>query len=216
MERDRRTLISDDSLNPSLKREIDDYQGDSSETDLDQSDAISGSNDGDGVSLAGPPTKTGIGEVGVNLLKTLVVSRLATLGELNMDPPTTFEGNLYPRVEDLVKYDWIRHGFEILCGTRFLVPVTNVERAFVASTMSNTKLLSTKDALIRQMKRIEKKKGKKVTNIPALKEVKQAEKVVFIEPSSPPAKRAKKLLHPNEESSDDSLVIKFPLTYPFI
>ncbi|KAK1564762.1 hypothetical protein Q3G72_011090 [Acer saccharum] len=57
---------SDDSSNPSLVKMIDDYQGDSSEIDLDQFDAISGSSDHGGVSIAGLPTDTGVGEVGVN------------------------------------------------------------------------------------------------------------------------------------------------------
>ncbi|KAK0586772.1 hypothetical protein LWI29_012050 [Acer saccharum] len=76
--------------------------------------------------------------------------------------------------------------------------------------MSNTKFLSTEKALKRQMERIKKKKGKRVANILALKEVEPVEKVVFIKPSSPPAKKAKKRLCPDEENSDDGLVIKFP------
>ncbi|KAK1557038.1 hypothetical protein Q3G72_016580 [Acer saccharum] len=118
-------------------------------------------------------------------------------------------GNPYLHVEDLVKYVWIRHRFEILCGTRFLEPVTDVERAFAIATMSNMKLLSTKDALKMQMERINKRKWKRAANVPASKEVEQVERVEPIEPLTL-SKKAKKHLHPDDESSGKGLVMKFP------
>ncbi|KAK1589015.1 hypothetical protein Q3G72_029646 [Acer saccharum] len=54
---------SDDSSNLSLEKMINDYKGDSSEVDLDQSDTTSGSSDHDEVSIAGPPTDVGVGEL---------------------------------------------------------------------------------------------------------------------------------------------------------
>ncbi|KAK0602417.1 hypothetical protein LWI29_033128 [Acer saccharum] len=58
---------SDDSSNLSLEKMINDYKGDSSEVDLDQSDTTSGSSDHDEVSIAGPPTDVGVGEDVKNL-----------------------------------------------------------------------------------------------------------------------------------------------------
>ena len=46
---------------------------------------------------------------------------------------------LYPLVKDLVSYAWIRRGFEIICGTRFLTSINDVERRFRDTSMSNVK-----------------------------------------------------------------------------
>ncbi|KAK3230317.1 hypothetical protein Dsin_002198 [Dipteronia sinensis] len=85
---------SEDSLNPSLVRMIDDYQGDPSEVDLILSDSTSDSRHHDGVTIADPPTDSSVGEVGVHLRETIVVSRLATRGELNMESPSTSKGEV--------------------------------------------------------------------------------------------------------------------------
>ncbi|KAK1562525.1 hypothetical protein Q3G72_013338 [Acer saccharum] len=54
---------SEDSLNPSLARMIDNYQGDPSEVDLILSDLGSDSGHHDGVAVVRPPTDSSVGEV---------------------------------------------------------------------------------------------------------------------------------------------------------
>ncbi|KAK3229574.1 hypothetical protein Dsin_001455 [Dipteronia sinensis] len=76
-------------------------------------------------------------------------------------------GNPCPRLEDMTKYVWISYGFKILCGTQFLEPVTDVERASGTTTMSNLKLLSSKEALKRQMERIDMKNGEECRQCPS-------------------------------------------------
>ncbi|KAK1589536.1 hypothetical protein Q3G72_035059 [Acer saccharum] len=55
---------SEDLLNLSLKRMIDDYQGDPSEVELNSSDSTSNSDHHDGVTVVGPPAISSVGEVG--------------------------------------------------------------------------------------------------------------------------------------------------------
>ncbi|KAK3231378.1 hypothetical protein Dsin_003259 [Dipteronia sinensis] len=45
----------------------------------------------------------------------------------------------YPLVKDIVTYTWVRRSLEILCGTRFLTPITDVERRFADESMSKAK-----------------------------------------------------------------------------
>ncbi|KAK1592362.1 hypothetical protein Q3G72_023681 [Acer saccharum] len=54
-------------------------------------DSESDSGHHEGVTVAGPPTKSTVGDVGVHLQKIMVVGRLVMLGELNMEPPSTSE-----------------------------------------------------------------------------------------------------------------------------
>ncbi|KAK0577798.1 hypothetical protein LWI29_000289 [Acer saccharum] len=60
-----------------------------------------------------------------------------------------------------------------------------------------------------QMERIKKRKWKRAANVPASKEVEQVERVEPIEPLTL-SKKAKKDLHPDDESSGKGLVMKFP------
>ncbi|KAK1565606.1 hypothetical protein Q3G72_030620 [Acer saccharum] len=70
-------------------RMIDDYRGDLSKVEHILSDSGCESGHHDGVTLAGPPSDSIVGEVGVQLKKTMVVGRLAMPRELNMELPST-------------------------------------------------------------------------------------------------------------------------------
>ncbi|KAK0607075.1 hypothetical protein LWI29_008907 [Acer saccharum] len=234
------TSRSDDSSNPSWEKMINDYEGDSSEADFNQSDVTFGSSDHDGVSIARSPIDMGVGEVGVDLPKRLrlwraksiqwvddltrtnmilsidskerswrVLLQEDSLRKSSLWNHTTFaqSGNPYPRIEDLVTYACIRHGFEILCGIRFLEPVTNTERAFVAMTMLNVKF-SSEEALKRQMERLEKRKGKKAATTSSTPTVIFNDGVDQPERVTPAVENSKK--QPRREEISDDVMARFP------
>ncbi|KAK1588365.1 hypothetical protein Q3G72_022516 [Acer saccharum] len=185
---------SEDSLSLSLEKMIDDYQGDQSEVELDVSVASdSGHHDGE------HDTDCGRYMIAARHYRGHLISELTTR-DPDWKPKFFFAQGV------------LVDGLDRPRIMLFLDPVSDVERAFVAATMSNLKLLSSEDALKRLMDRIKKRKGKKVANVltPPPQEVEPTEKVVLVESSGPPAKKANKRLHLNDESSNESLVIKFP------
>ncbi|KAL5808133.1 hypothetical protein ACOSQ3_028824 [Xanthoceras sorbifolium] len=61
----------------------------------------------------------------------------------------------FHKLKNLVTYAWVQHYFELLCGTRFLTTISEVECKFTSDSMSNIKpkILSVDKALARHHER---------------------------------------------------------------
>ncbi|KAK1555019.1 hypothetical protein Q3G72_020668 [Acer saccharum] len=71
--------------------------------------------------------------------------------------------------------------------------------------MSNLKLLSSKEALKRQMERIEKRKGKRVAHVP----IPRVQETINVEPSNPVELATKKKKRPGSDDESSSINVKF-------
>ncbi|KAL5773505.1 hypothetical protein ACOSP7_013096 [Xanthoceras sorbifolium] len=81
--------------------------------------------------------------------ESLRSSRLWAQVDLNV------KGTHFPKLKNLVSYAWVRHCFELLCGTRFLTPVSEVEHKFASNSMSNikSKIMYADEAFARRRER---------------------------------------------------------------
>ncbi|KAK0576088.1 hypothetical protein LWI29_011642 [Acer saccharum] len=71
--------------------------------------------------------------------------------------------------------------------------------------MSNLKLLSSKEALKRQMERIEKRKGKRVAHVP----IPRVQETINVESSNPVELATKKKKRPGSDDESSSINVKF-------
>ncbi|KAL5834754.1 hypothetical protein ACOSQ4_014251 [Xanthoceras sorbifolium] len=81
----------------------------------------------------------------------------------------------FPRFKDLIA--WVQQGFELFCGTQFLIPISEVERKFASNSMSNLKVTipTAKDVL---------KKGREIVAASAQKRKQPSVANIFTSPQA--------------------------------